>query len=117
MASRHHNITVDIGADYNANVYAYANGSTATPINLSTYTAANAVVVKSYYYNPSRAATFNVYFMDATAGVVNLVLNQANTSTLSPGKYVYDVMITNSATGERTRILEGILTARAGVST
>ena len=117
MASRSQNITVDIGADYNANVYAYANGSTATPLNLTTYTAANGVVTKSYYYNAGRSATFNVWIMDASAGIVNLHLDKANTSTLSPGKYVYDVIVKNQTTGYKTRIVEGIITATAGVST
>jgi len=118
MASRHHNITVDIGADYNANVFAYANGSATTPLNLSAYpeSSSNGIVSKGYFYNPGKAATFNIYFIDATAGIVNLVLDRANTSSLSPGKYVYDVVVYNPNKDEKTRILEGILTARAGVS-
>jgi len=53
--------------------------------------------------------------METTNGIVNLFLNKANTLSLSPGNYVYDVMITNSA-GERKRILEGMITATPGVS-
>ena len=114
MASRFQNITVDIGADYNANVFAYANGSSTTPINLSTYSAANGHV-KSSYYHGSSAAIFNVWIQDASAGVINLHLNNANTLSLTPGKYVYDVIVKNN-TGYKLRVVEGILTATAGVS-
>ena len=115
MASRNQNITVDIGADYNANVFAYANGSSATPLNLSTYTSANGYVKKSYYHS-NTAARFNVWIANTSLGIVNLHLNKANTLTLSPGNYVYDIMIQNATTGYKTRIVEGILTATAGVT-
>jgi len=116
MASRYQNITVDIGADYNANVVAYANGSSTTALNLSAYTiGANGHVKKSYYHGNS-AAIFNVWVQDATAGIVNLHLDNANTLSLTPGKYVYDIMLLNSSTDYKLRILEGILTATAGVS-
>ena len=116
MASRYQNITVDIGADYNANVVAYANGSSTTPLNLTAYTSGANAHVKTSYYHGNSAAIFNVWVQDATAGIVNLHLNSANTLTLSPGKYVYDVMVQNSVTNYKLRIVEGILTATAGVS-
>ena len=115
MASRYENITIDIGADYNANVVAYANGSTTTALNLTTYDSANGHVKKSYYHGES-AAIFNVWIMEASSGTVNLHLNKANTLSLTPGKYVYDVIIKNQITGYKTRIVEGVLTATAGVS-
>ena len=114
MASRNKNIVIDIGADYSSNVYAYANGSTTTPLNLTGYTSANGHVKTSYYVGDT-SAIFNVAIQDATAGIINLHLNRANSVTLSPGKYVYDVMI-KSPSGLKTRILEGILTATPGVS-
>jgi hypothetical protein len=116
MASRYQNITVDIGADYNANVVAYANGSSTTALNLTLYTVgANSHVKKSYYHG-NTAAIFNVWVQDASSGIVNLHLNKANTLTLTPGKYVYDVMIENAVTEYKLRVVEGILTATAGVS-
>ena len=114
MASRTKNLTVDIGAHYSTNVYAYANGSATTPLNMSGYPSANGIVKKSYYHS-GKAATFNVWIQDATAGIVNLVLDTANTSGLSPGNYVYDIMAINSF-GLRIRIVEGIITATPGVS-
>ena len=114
MASRVKNITVDIGSDYIANVVAYANGSTVSPINLTNYTA-NCQVKKSYYHS-NTVATFNVWIQDATAGIINLHLNSANTNALSPGNYVYDVMIQEPIYEHNTRVIEGVLTATPGVS-
>ena len=114
MASRYQNITVDIGADYNANVVAYANGSATSPLNLTLYTGNSHV--KTSYYHGNSAAIFNVWMQDVSSGVVNLHLNKANTLNLSPGKYVYDVMLEHSVTGYKLRIVEGVLTATAGVS-
>jgi len=114
MASRTQNFVVDIGSDFSANVYAYANGSATTPLDLSDYTSANGQVKRSYYTD-TISATINVAIRDATSGIVNLYLNRANTIQLTPRNYVYDVMITNAG-GERKRILEGMITATPGVS-
>ena len=118
MASRSKNISIDIGSYYSTNVYAYANGSATIPLDLAGLISgggyANGHVKKSYYHS-NTAATFNVWIQDETAGVVNLVLNHANTLGLSPGNYVYDVMIMDGG-GTRTRIVEGIITATPGVS-
>ena len=78
MASRNKNIVVDIGADYSANVFAYANGSASSPLNLTSYTSANGQV-KTGYYTESTSATFNVSIQDATGGVVGLSMDRANT--------------------------------------
>ena len=115
MASRVRNLTVDIGADYSTNVVAYSNGSSTTPLNLTNYNMANSYVKQTYYHS-NTAAIFNVWVHTGTAGTVNLVLNRANTTTLSPGNYVYDVMVHDSVTGNKIRIVEGILTATPGVS-
>jgi len=119
MASRYQNITVDIGADYNANVVAYANGSSTTALDLTAYTGsgayANSHIKKSYYHGNS-AAIFNVWVQDISSGIVNLHLDSANTLNLTPGKYVYDVMVKNKFTDYKLRVVEGILTATAGVT-
>ena len=114
MALRYKNITIDQGSTFTSNVVAYVNSSSSTVLPLTSYTA-NAQIRKSYYH-ANTAATFNVWIQDATAGIVNLVLNTANTSAMTDGAYVYDVMITNSSTGVKTRIAEGVATVTPGVT-
>ena len=112
MAHRYNDITINQGATYSANVVAYINTSSSTVLSLSGYTA-NAQIKRSYYHG-NVAATFNVWIQDAAAGIVNLVLDTANTVVMKDGKYVYDVMVTKS--GVKTRIVEGIATVTPGVA-
>ena len=112
MANRYQNITIDQGSTFSANVVAYVNTSSSSVLSLIGYTA-NAQIKKSYYH-ANVAATFNVWIQDATAGIVNLVLDTANTVVMTDGKYVYDVMI--SKWGTKTRIVEGIATVTPGVA-
>jgi len=114
MAIRYQNITIDQGATFSANVVAYVNTSSSVVITLTGYSA-NAQIKKSYYH-ANTVATFNVWIQDATAGIVNLVLDTANTIALTDGKYVYDVMVTNFGGTVKTRIVEGIATVTPGVA-
>ena len=116
MASRNQNITIDIGTDFFVDVVAYANGSAATPLDLSALSySANADIKKSYLYTNS-AATFNVWVKDETTGKINLHLNVANTVKMEAGRYVYDVMLLNDSTSVKTRVIEGIATVTPGVA-
>ena len=115
MASRVRNLTVDIGADYSTNVVAYSNGSSVSVLNLTNHDQANSHVKQTYYHS-NTAAAFTVTIPDATAGIVNLSMGRTVTTTLSPGNYVYDVMVRNQGTNKKIRVVEGILTALPGVS-
>ncbi len=114
MASRTQNFVVDIGTDFSANVYAYANGSATSALNLTGFTSANGYVKRSYYTD-TIAATIEVEIQETTNGIVNLSINRANTITLDPQNYVYDVMIQDNS-GNRLRLVEGIITATPGIS-
>ena len=112
MATRFQNITIDKGSTFSANVVAYANASSTSVLNLSGYSA-NAQIKKSYYHT-NVAAIFNVWIQDATAGIVNIQLDSANTNIIAPGIFVYDVMVRTGAVN--TRIVEGLATVTPGVS-
>lgn len=49
------------------------------------------------------------------SGSVTLSLTNAVTAAMTPGKYVYDVVLTSSF-GIKSRVLEGILTVVEGVT-
>ena len=116
MASRTQNFVVDIGTDFSANVYAYANGSATAALNLTGYNNANGLV-KTSYYTDTIAATINVAVVETTNGIVNLTLDRANTIAMSPGNYVYDVVILDQNTAKKIRLVEGIITATPGIAT
>jgi hypothetical protein len=60
---------------------------------------------KSYY--ASSANTLSSVVTGNANGEITLSMTAANTSSLSPGRYVYDLRITNSVDGFVTRVVEG----------
>jgi hypothetical protein len=60
---------------------------------------------KSYY--ASSANTLSSVVTGNANGEITLSMTAANTSNLSPGRYVYDLRITNSVDGFVTRVVEG----------
>lgn len=98
----------------------YANFSTTINVNdiqgdalnLVNYSAASQLR-KSYY--STTATSFNVSISNATSGELTISLSANTTANLSPGRYMYDVIITSPA-NDVTRIVEGIATVMAGVT-
>lgn len=68
---------------------------------------------KSYY------ATSNTAFTSTVTGTANgeitLSMTAANTANLTPGRQVFDLLIT-SPTGVKTRVIEGIVMISPGVT-
>lgn len=81
-------------------------------INLTNYSASSQMR-KSYY--SSTASSFNVFVSNAVTGELTMQMTAANTANLSPGRYVYDLVIT-SPTSEKTRVVEGIVVVTPGVT-
>lgn len=104
-----HNLYIDQGADFSADIEIFDDFNTAW--NLTGYTGA-AKIKKSYYSSTSTAFTVSVN----AAGSVNLALTATNTSSLAEGRYLYDVVITSSG-GTKTRVIEGLVTINPGVTT
>lgn len=97
------NLYIDQGSDFSATVtLKNQNGSV---INLTGFT------VQSQFrksYQSSSFTSFSINIVDAAAGKIKLQLSAAASSAIMPGRYLYDVEITNN-TGERKRALEGII--------
>lgn len=68
---------------------------------------------KSYYSSTAYPITSNV--TGTANGEITLSVTAANTSTLTPGRYVYDVVITSPASVV-TRVVEGIVTVLPSVT-
>ena len=61
------------------------------------------------------AATFTASIQNAENGQVQVGLSSVTTATLKPGRYVYDVIVSDSV-GEVTRVVEGSVLVRQGVT-
>jgi hypothetical protein len=68
---------------------------------------------KSYY--STTANNFTVSISNAAAGELTVAMSAANTANLTPGRGVYDLLIT-SPTGVKTRVVEGIVTILPAVT-
>ena len=86
--------------------------STGTPQNLTSYTAASQIR-KSYY--SSTANSFTVSISSPANGEISMSMSAATTANLTPGRYVYDVVMT-SPTNIKTRVVEGIATILPSVT-
>ena len=61
------------------------------------------------------AATFTASISDPASGIVQVGLTSTTTADLKPGRYVYDVIVSDTA-GEVTRVVEGSVLVRLGVT-
>lgn len=73
--------------------------------NLTGYTVASQA--RKSYYSANASIVFNASVYDANNGIIQLTANAASTSVVSPGKLVYDVMVTDTVSGNVIRVLEG----------
>ena len=103
------------------NVEQYATFSTTvnvedsqgSAVNLFGYSAASQIR-KSYY--SSTANNFTATITGTANGQITLSMTAANTANLTPGRYLYDLVITAPTTGVKTRVVEGIVNVSAGVT-
>lgn len=81
-------------------------------MNLVGYSASSQLR-KSYY--TTTATDFTVDISNTATGEIAVSMTSANTANLSPGRYVYDVRITDGQ-NKSTRVVEGIATILPGVT-
>jgi hypothetical protein len=103
-------LTLEQGANFNTVLD--LKDSAGGILNLAGYTVA-AQMRKSYY--STTATNFTITVTDAAAGQITMSMNSANTANVTPGRYVYDVLIT-SGSSIKTRIIEGIVTILPSVT-
>ena len=97
------NIIIDQGVDYEVSIN--MRDANTTPIDLTGFTG-KAQLRK--YHTSSSAVDFQV-IIAPESGEVTLSMNSATTSTISPGRYVYDCVL-YSNNNIVSRVLEGIVT-------
>ncbi len=95
-------LTIEQGANLTSIVT--VNDAQGDAVNLATYTASSQLR-KSYY--SSSANTLTAMVTGNANGQITLTMTAANTALLTPGRYVYDLVITNSTNNAKTRVIEG----------
>lgn len=103
------NIVIDQGTDFETSVeLTDTNGA---QLDLTGMTAASQI---RKHHTSSNSTAFSTTLANST-GTLILSLNNAVTSALSAGRFVYDVELTDS-TSKKSRILEGIVTVTPEVT-
>ncbi len=105
------NLSVDQGADFSAEIV--VQDSTGTVANLTGYTGAGQI---RKTYSSTTATNFVVTIVSVTQGILSISLSNSVTNGMKAGRYVYDVEITKTSNGEKTRVVEGQITINPGVT-
>jgi hypothetical protein len=96
-------LTIEQGANLSSVVT--VNDAQGDAVNLTTYSASSQLR-KSYY--SSSANTLSATVTGNSNGEITLSMTASDTEALTPGRYVYDLVITNNTDNSKTRVIEGI---------
>ena len=107
MAVYVNNITVDTGSNFYRDFY--LDNIDGTPLDLTGYTGKSEV--RKHPDSVGAATTFTLSFVDRTNGRFRLSLDRYVTEKIKPGRYVYDVMFTDSS-NKKSIVVEGMFNAR-----
>lgn len=105
------NIIINTGTDFEQ-VFTLENSSTNDPLNLTSYTVASQM---RKHAGSSSYIDFDATVANASLGRVQIGLTTSVTSTLKSGRYIYDIVITDSF-GKKTRAIEGMVLVREGAT-
>jgi hypothetical protein len=106
------NLVINAGSDF-SQVFTLESISTNSVMNLSTYT------VTSQMRKHSASTTsinFSSSILSPSEGTIKIELSSTTTSNIKPGRYIYDIKAYNSLDGSTTRVIEGMVLVREGVT-
>ena len=102
------NIVINQGSDFSVPItLTDINGEA---LNVTNFTANSCMRT---YYNSSNAIPFTTSLAN---GCLTLSMSAADTGNISSGRYVYDVVLTDTISNTVSRLVEGICTVSAGVT-
>ena len=105
------NIIVDQGTDFSTTIT--VRNDDGNLIDLAGYSAAGQI---RKHYTSTTAVDFGTSFESPrSSGLLTLTLSRTQTANMEPGKYVYDVEITD-LNDVRSRLVEGIVTVTPQVT-
>ena len=106
------NLVINTGATF-TQTFSLENISSNSALDLSGFTAMSQM--RKHAGSTGIASTFTASIQNAENGQVQVGLSSVSTASLKPGRYVYDVIVSDSV-GEVTRVVEGSVLVRQGVT-
>lgn len=104
------NLVINAGATFTQDFF-LEDAASNSALDLSTATIESQM---RKWAGSATSTTFTTSVVDASTGQLRLALPASSTSSLKSGRYVYDVLLTNN--GETTRVVEGMVLVREGVT-
>lgn len=98
------NLYIDQGSDYSSVIT--IRSATGLPLNLTDYTA-KSQIRKSY--SSSQAFDFICEVINALEGKLRIILPASVNELITPGRWLYDIEITQLSTGKKKRVVEGVV--------
>ena len=105
------NLVIDQGTDFSQTFNLESSTSNAA-LNLTGYTASSQLrkhAASSKWYD------FTVSFPDRASGQIKISLTDTITARVKPGRYIYDIILTDSS-GSKERVVEGSALVREGAT-
>jgi hypothetical protein len=106
------NLVINAGADF-SQVFTLESTATNSVLNLSTYTITSQMRKHSA---SSTAINFTSSIVNASEGTIRIGLTSTTTKVIKPGRYIYDINAYNSTDNTTTRVIEGMVLVREGVT-
>jgi hypothetical protein len=104
-----YNITINQNADFRRSFQVKENN---VIVNITNYTFSGRLKAS---FNDTSYVDFTTSITDAAAGTFSISLADTVTATMSPGTWVYDIIMTDTAT-EKTRLMSGNAFLKQGVT-
>lgn len=103
-------LDIDQGSDFSTDITLQNDNGTA--MNLIGFTAAS-----QFRKHPTSTTyySFAIVIPQPSTGVIKLSLSSATSSSIKPGRYLFDLELT-AADGTKTRVIEGMLTINAEIT-
>lgn len=105
------NLSINVGATFDQS-FTLANAASDSELDLTGY--AHSAALRKHFA-ATTSTPFQTIVSDPTSGVIRVSMGSSLTSTLKPGRYVYDVVLVD-VTGTKTRAVEGTVLVRGGVT-
>lgn len=106
------NLVINAGSDFSQS-FDLESAAANSALNLTGYTV-SAQMRK--WHGSTSSTTFTCTIQNPpTTGKIFLTLTSQQTTNLTPGRYVYDVVITDNS-GAKSRVVEGMVLVREGVT-
>lgn len=106
------NIVINAGTDF-TQTFTLESSDSNSGLNLSYYTVRSQL---RKHHSSTNYVNFNCNIVNPLEGSISIGLSTSITTSLKPGRYLYDIVITETTSNIKTRVVEGMALVREGVT-